>query len=598
MEIKTILEQIKSPLYRTFEIKKEAINVENRTVELSFSSEEPYQRWFGNEILGHDAKEIDMKFISSGSAPFLDGHDTGKQIGVIEKAWIKDKKGRATVRFSKSKAADEVFQDIVDGIRKNVSVGYDVKSMVLVSEKKDEKTYRVNKWQPLETSSVAIPADMTVGIGKKQKITTEVVMDGSKEVDTAKIEQETRDREISRIAEITALGDFRDGKFREEATAAIKNGWNADKLRALIMEKMSEEKAEVNLDPKIGMGENEKKRFSFLRLVRAMASGDWREAEFERECSQAFEDKIGRRAKGCFVPPDMLEGGAYLDERHVRSLTRDLNVGTGSEGGYTVAEQLLSSSFIDLLANQANVMAAGARILDNLVGDIDIPKQTGGATAYWVSSGSDIPESQPAFGQIRMNPKTVGCLTDLTRRFILQTSLSAEAFVRMDFARSMALRIDSAALNGTGASGEPLGILGTAGIGSVTFGVANTPSWGEIVDLETEINIDNALAGSLAYMTTPAITGNMKQTTKDVGSGLFLMEGNSTNGYRVFSTGQVPAGNMIFGNWSDVIMAMWSGLDVTVDTSTMSASGGTRIVCFQDLDIALRHPESMANGTA
>ena len=262
----------------------------------------------------------------------------------------------------------------------------------------------------------------------------------------------------------------------------------------------------------------------------SMSSGDWRDAEFERECSQAFEEKTGRRAKGCFIPADMLEAGAFIREEH---LTRDLVTGVGSQGGYTVAEQLLASSFIDLLSNQALVMAAGARVLDSLVGDIDIPKQTGGATAYWVSAGSDITESQQAFGQIRMSPKTVGCLTDLTRRFIMQTSLSAEAFVRMDFARSMALKIDEAAINGAGSAGEPLGILNVSGIGSVTLNATNSPDWGDIVDLETAVLADNALTGSLSYMTNATIAGNMKQTAKDAGSGLFLEIGRASCRERV-----------------------------------------------------------------
>ena len=184
-----------------------------------------------------------MSFMASGAAPFLDGHNPGKQIGVIEKAWIKDKKGRATVRFSKNPAADEVFQDIVDGIRKNISVGYDVKSMVLVSSSdKDGDTYRVDKWQPLEASSVSIPADMTVGVGKNKTI-KEVHTMPEKEikVDTAKIEQDVRDREINRIAEIQALGEHKDGKFRKDARDAIKKGWAVDKFRAFVLDELNKQ---------------------------------------------------------------------------------------------------------------------------------------------------------------------------------------------------------------------------------------------------------------------------------------------------------------------------------------------------------------------
>ncbi len=119
--------------HRSAVVTKAGIDEKERTVKIALSSEEPYERWFGMEILGHKDSEIDMSFIGSGSAPFLDSHDSSRQIGVIEKAWIdQDKKCRAVVRFSKNPAAEEVFQDILDGIRKNISVGYEVNSMILI----------------------------------------------------------------------------------------------------------------------------------------------------------------------------------------------------------------------------------------------------------------------------------------------------------------------------------------------------------------------------------------------------------------------------------------------------------------------------------
>jgi len=603
----------KTILFRTATIKREAVNEENRTVRISFSSEDPYERWGEVEILGHGKEEVDMEFMGSGSAPFLDGHDSRKQIGVIEKAWIgDDKKGRADVRFSKNTAADEVFNDIVDGIRKNISVGYEVDSYVLESELEGVRTYRAVKWTPLEASSVSIPADRTVGVGrsKTEKTKIEVVTMTPEEIAAQKaederklavIQKETRDKELHRIQEITAIGNHKSGDFKADANEAIANGMSVDKFRALVMDKINaaaSKRSVVDPDPKIGMGPNDIKRYSFLNLIRAMATGNWKGAEFERECSEAFEKRTGRMAKGFFVPSDMFTAGAILNERHAKILAqRDLNTGTGSEGGYLVAEELLSSSFIDLLRNRALVMAAGARTLTDLQGDIDIPKQTGGATSYWLGAeGDDVTESQQALGQVRLSPNTVGLLTDMTRRFMLQSSISAEAFVRDDFINAAALAIDAAAINGSGAAGEPLGILNTTGIGSVTLNATNAPDWGDIVDLETAVLIDNALMGSLSYMTNATISGAMKQTAKDSGSGLFLMAGTESNGYQVGITQQVPAKHIIFGNWNDLIIAFWSGLDITVDTSTLSASGGTRIVAFQDLDLKVRHAESFADG--
>ena len=119
-------ESTKEKLYRLFGLDQKAINEDKRTVNLAFSSEEPYDRSFGTEILSHNPQDVDFSFIASGKAPLLLNHDLEKQIGVIEKANISDadKVGRAVVRFGKSKLADEVFRDVIDGIRSNVSVGY------------------------------------------------------------------------------------------------------------------------------------------------------------------------------------------------------------------------------------------------------------------------------------------------------------------------------------------------------------------------------------------------------------------------------------------------------------------------------------------
>lgn len=618
--MKNLLKEIKDSgtLYRTATVKREFIDEDARTVTIAFSSEDPYERFFGTEILGHKENEVDMSFMGSGSAPFLDGHNPDRQIGVIERAWIDDdKKGRAVVRFSRGQAADEVYQDIVDGIRKNISVGYEVSSMDLISERDDEsKTYRVNGWTPLEASSVSIPADRTVGVGREHQTeikkevtimekTPEEIAAGKadEKAKLAQLQQETRDKELHRIKEITSLGNHKAGNFKADAEKAIESGASVEDFRTLLLDKIESEgqiESSIDIDPTIGMSPKEVKRFSFLKLIRGMSTGDWRDAEFERECSLTYETESGRQAQGMFIPPDMFQAGAFINEDHAKVLAasgrRDLVTDIGSQGGYSVAEQLMSSSFIELLRNSAMVMSAGARTLNDLQGDIDIPKQTGGATAYWVGEGSDITESQQALGQIRMTPKTVGCLTDVTRRMMLQSSLSVEAFIRMDFALQMALKIDYAAIQGTGAAGEPRGILNTTGIGSVTLNAASTPTWANVVGLETAVAVDNALVGSLAYMTNATICGNMKVTDKSSSSGIFLLENGSSNGYPVYRTGQIPAKYMIFGNWADMIIAFWSGLDVTIDKNTLGASGGTRVVAFQDCDIAVRHAESFASG--
>lgn len=170
-------------LYRQFQVKSEDIDSDKRTVRLSFSSEEPYQRYFGYEILGHEKGEVDLVRLNNG-APLLLGHDTTKQIGVVEIAKVSEGRGEALVRFSKSQLAEEIYQDVKDGIRRNVSVGYEVNKMVLVeaSQKDDIETYRVTRWTPLEVSIVPVPADNSVGVGREHEFNVENYID-KKEAD-------------------------------------------------------------------------------------------------------------------------------------------------------------------------------------------------------------------------------------------------------------------------------------------------------------------------------------------------------------------------------------------------------------------------------
>ena len=172
------------PLFREFGLTREAVNDEERTVELSFSSEEPVDRWFGLEILDHSPGSVRLDRLSNGGALLMD-HDRRDQVGVVESVQIgADRKGRAVVRFGKGARAEEIFQDVKDGIRSLVSVGYRIYKMLLEKTDEDTETYRATDWQPYEISIVSVPADTTVGIGRAADgETNEIIIEGVKKMD-------------------------------------------------------------------------------------------------------------------------------------------------------------------------------------------------------------------------------------------------------------------------------------------------------------------------------------------------------------------------------------------------------------------------------
>ena len=347
-------------------------------------------------------------------------------------------------------------------------------------------------------------------------------------------------------------------------------------------------------DPSIGLEPREVERYSILRAIRAVADNDWSKAPLEKKASDAVAKKLGKEPRGFYVPFDILEARAS-----------NVVKGTDSAGGYLVATEQLS--MIEMLRNRAMVRAAGARVLAGLIGDIAIPKLTGGATMEWLAEDGSSTASGQTFAQVTMAPKTAAVSTQISRKMLLQSSEDIEMLVRDDLARVLALGIDYAALHGDGASNNPTGIQNTSGVATVAIGTdGGALAWSHVVQLETEIAQDNADLGTLAYMTNAKVRGSMKTTEKVSGYPTFLWGEGSTpvNGYPCLVTNQVRSNltkgtgtslsAMFFGNWSDLLIGIWGGMDILVDPYSAGASGAVVLRIFQDADIAIRHPESFS----
>jgi len=596
-----------------------AVDDEARTVELAFSSEQPYERWWGVEILDHSPQSIRLGRLSSGG-PLLMDHDARDHVGVIESVRIDaDRVGRAVVRFGRSQRAEEIFQDVKDGIRRNVSVGYMIHKATLVETREDQEIYRVTDWEPHEVSLVSVPADASVGVGRAMEDPRTVEQDEQAETpkpqaikelrvmttetqapDLAGIEQRAREGEHKRAADIIAIGEKY--SLQSLASDAVRSGMPVGEFQAKAIEALSS-RAKPTAD--IGLTEREARRFSMVRAIAALAatgaeSRKAREAAaFEIECSQAVADKIGREARGVFVPNEVQK--------------RDLVVGTTTAGGHLVSTDLLASSFIDLLRNRMSVMRAGAQMLTGLQGNIAIPRMTGAATAYWVTEGNAPTESQQAFDQVTMSPKTVGAFTDLSRKLLLQSSVDVEGLVRRDLATVLGLEIDRVALNGSGTAPQPRGVLQTSGIGAVVGGTNGlAPTWAHIVELWSDVAAANADFGTTAFVTNSKVIGKLMTTEKATGTAQFVCPGfpdasgvTSIAGARAVVSNQVPSNltkgtssgvcsAIAFGNWADLIVGMWGVLDLMVDPYSNSTSGTVRVLALQDVDVAVRHAESFS----
>ena len=567
--------------------------VEDRTYEFPFSSEYPVARYFGNEILSHEMDAADFSRLNDG-APLLFNHNPDRVIGVVERAYMdkKRKRGYARVRFSRNPFAQEVLSDVKDGVLRNVSFGYSIDKM----EEREGGDFVATSWAPYEVSVVSVPADPGVGIGRslEEPETEPAASAATSTPPIPEMENTTPDLEVvraeaveaerTRIAEVTSLCNKHG--MEDLGRQLVESGRSIDQARAAVLEQLNIKEEPVTMQAaEIGLSKEEARSFSFLRAINYLANPTDRAAReaagFEIEASEAAAAKLGRSSRGITIPMDVM--------------TRDLNVGTASAGGNLVETQLDSANFIDLLRNASALDQAGATVLTGLSGNVNIPRQSGAGTAYWVAESGSPTESQQTIDQISLTPKTCGAFTDYSRKLLIQSSIDVENMVRNDLARVIALEIDRVGLYGSGSSNQPLGLKDTTGVLTEDF-AADTPTFSEVVALESDVSGANALLGSPVYLMNSAMRGGLKTKAKDSGSGLFVMEGDLVNGYRGVLSNQVASGDLGFGNFADLIIGYFSGLDLMVDPYTGSTSGTVRVVALQDVDVAVRHPESFSRG--
>ena len=597
-------------------------DLENRTIELAFSSDAEIERWPGMaEVLSHAPGAVDLTRLNSG-APLLFNHSLDEVIGVCEQARIDpDGKGRAVVRFSRSEDGESVWQDIKDGILRNVSVGYKIKAIELTAERDGVEVYTATSWEPYEVSVVSVPADISVGVGRSMEEPDESEPDetlepvAEVELDTcsAQIESNLNQKittntmsdtnkpdsslasEKSRAEAILNAGE----RYNEVAMASefVRSGKSEAEFKTALLEKVQARNATtVKSSAAVGLSDKEAQAFSFVKLFRALSEPSnvkaREEAGFELEACEAAAAKSGSRSlRGTLIPYDVLS----VRSTNILSDTISSTGYTGT-GKNTVATTLLSGSFIEVLRNKALVLQ-NATVLGGLVGNVDIPKQTTKTSATWIGEDAAATSSDIDFGLVSLRAHTLAAKSEITRRLLNQSSLGVEALVRDDLAKSIALALDYASLYGDGSNNSPIGLNATNGIGFKGFAGAN-PTFVELVDMETKIALENADVASMAYLANAAFRGYAKSTKKfaDASMDTIWGAGDMVNGYKALTSNQVANGDVWVGNWADLVVGLFGGLEVTVDPYSGSDRGRLKIVAMQDCDFAVRRPQSFCVG--
>jgi len=651
------------PLFRSFRLSSEpssdagvavgVVDREARTVTFSCSSEEEIPMWFGVEILSHDPGACDLSRMNSGGA-LLFNHDVDDLLGVVEKAWIgSDRRCYVTVRFGRDERGEWAMDQVDDGILTNVSVRYSTSEY---SYDVDNDIYTSTKWQMQEVSFVTIPADMSVGVGRAANQEIEVVVrsktpavadntdEGNNMLKKKQILRNAAEAgasaaggaaaaataapvavtdpakvEADRVAEIEAM--CRTHKIPDEvrnSLVVLKAPIEQARGHVLnIMLARNNGLASLGASANPDLTEKEKSKYSLIRAINAavnsrMGAVDaWKEAGFEREVSIAIAQRSKKDTAGIFMPTNIPFAARAADY----SFGTGAGLSATSGGSNIVATNLMSGNFIELLRNKARVLSLGAQMLSGLIGNIDIPRQKGAGSTYWVGEGQPLNQTGAQFDKISLSPKHIGALSVITRNMLQQSTPDVEMLVRADMLATMALGVDAAALCGTGTAFQPMGVANQGGIGSVIGGVnGGALTIDNLIDLETYVATNNADDGNLAYLTNAKAVGTLKKLKSGQGQYLWTNSPNGQrsgtpgeiNGYTVARTNQARSNltkgtgtnlsEVYFGDWSQIIVGEWGVVEILPNpyAAGIYEAGGVELRVMQSLDIGVRHPQSFA----
>ena len=383
------------------------------------------------------------------------------------------------------------------------------------------------------------------------------------------------------------------GQARSEAMTKVNE--LSDELRQAVA---CEQAQQLIADDRLRAAEKtEKQSFSLVKFIREASNGSF--TGVEAQVHQLGEEEVarlgitGRPASSFYVPTCALRAA------------KGQNYTTAADGGNLI--EVAPINYYEALRERMMLTTLGATYLGDLVGTI--PFVNGSSVeASWEGEADEDNLVKASFERSTMTPKRVSITMSYTRDLLRQTSMDVENMIINELTMAHAVALERAAISGTG-TGQPLGLLNIAGIGSVAIGTNGGPiTWKHIVDLETAVNDKNAYGQRCAYLTNAKVMGALKTATMDAGSGRFILDpnnANNVNGYPIQWSGLVPSNltkgttsgkcsAMIFGNWSDLLIGQWGGIDIVVDPYSAKRTAEIEITINAYHDVKVIHPESFA----
>lgn len=625
-----------------------------KTVEVraTFSSETPYVRYMrdpedgewvkAHEVLGHKDGEIDFSRMKDGLV-IQDTH-WGDQIGLARSPELKDGKLGGVIEFCSGPRAQEIKADAERGLRRNMSIGYIVEEYKRDGVAEDGlPIFRATKWMPYEASFVNVPADTAVGVGRSMNpaehrnggepaaTNKEIqIMDKPETRAGYTAEQKQKIREMASAAHVSGeevadilLSERAFEEVREEL-ANRREKYLAEREKELAKKPVTPAAPGTRVAFDEGDRREIRRKYDFVKVLRYLADsakGERSDVDigFEREVSDELAMKTGRAVQGILLP-DFVRAAANAQDGGLTLGTPAYNAdtsaggitGIGGTGKDTIATMLLAGQFIDaLVATLVLRDRLGAEVLTGLVGDIAIPKG-GSITGGWVAEGSNVAKKNPTFGQIPATPHTYGAYVDITRKLLIQSSVNVQAKVLEWLMYACANGLETAAFQGTGSSGQPTGLCTALNSAATAWG--NAASFDKAVTLIAATKVANSYKPSMKFVGNAGVWAALAKTrdfevltdgaetpknVAAIGGSERLLDTATDKliGREFVEANLMPAAKLLYGDFTQLSVCLWSGTDIVVDPYANDTNGGLRLVALQDSDILIKRPESFALAT-
>jgi len=538
--------------------------------EAVISSEFPVERDGMDEVLLHNSDSVDL---SRFPVPLLVNHNLNNQIGVVENPRVENGKLIASIRFTNDDLGKQYEEDVIDKVRNNLSIGYKILKEKIVNGVKEVSDFLIH-----EASIVPVPADPTATFRKADLKTNLIYRNMNMEEQKLSRSESRKIRE--EISEIRALGVRHD--LSDMADEYIANGNSLEQFRSYVLSNISnDEPLPIGKAPAYIQQNQE---YSVIRALEGIDDASKR--GYEWEVSQDLERSM----------PKSNPNAVILDTRTMTS---------GTAGANTI-QNTVQGNIHDFMQQKSIALNLGATTFGNNQGNLEIPLGTSssGATVLATDGTTQSAETTPTLSKLTLAPTRIADVVPLSYGFLQQSTPDVESYVRRLIAQTFAKVMDEQIMAGSGSSGNVQGILGTSGINAVSNGGSEV-DFANFVSAISELGADSVDLSNLKLIVNPANLDNLVTAVKyaSTDSPILDMKAEADgrvgtfNGYPVFATNSVTVDNYIMGDFRELAIASWGGIEISKNDFYDDRRFISSLNAIMSFDAGLLEPKAMCKIT-